>query len=168
MVKWVAIGRLAGPWLMVSEVDGGAPALNSYLTFCKLHEHPIEPTKETLSFFTVFMSSYIKSDLVNSYLSGICNQLQPFFPLVWERRNSALVFHTLAGCMRCFGTPTVRKQPLSTADLKIVVDDIGTSIHHNDKLLLAILLTRFHRLLHPGELTFPDALKLRNHQQSSM
>jgi hypothetical protein len=23
MVKWVAIGRLAGPWLMVSKVDGG-------------------------------------------------------------------------------------------------------------------------------------------------
>jgi hypothetical protein len=25
MVKWVAIGRSAGPWLTVSKVDGGAP-----------------------------------------------------------------------------------------------------------------------------------------------
>jgi hypothetical protein len=26
MVKWVAIGRLAGPWLTVSKVNGGAPS----------------------------------------------------------------------------------------------------------------------------------------------
>jgi hypothetical protein len=26
MIKWVAIGRLASPWLMVGEVDGGAPS----------------------------------------------------------------------------------------------------------------------------------------------
>jgi hypothetical protein len=28
-------------------------ALNSYITFCKVHRFAIEPTKETLSFFTV-------------------------------------------------------------------------------------------------------------------
>jgi hypothetical protein len=26
MVKWVAIGRSAGPWLTVSEVNGGVPS----------------------------------------------------------------------------------------------------------------------------------------------
>jgi hypothetical protein len=26
MVKWVVIGRSASPWLMVGEVDGGAPS----------------------------------------------------------------------------------------------------------------------------------------------
>jgi hypothetical protein len=26
MVKWVAIGRSAGPWLIVSKVDGGTPS----------------------------------------------------------------------------------------------------------------------------------------------
>jgi hypothetical protein len=26
MVKWVAIGRSASPWLMVGKVDGGAPS----------------------------------------------------------------------------------------------------------------------------------------------
>jgi hypothetical protein len=55
-------------------------ALNSYLTFCKLHNLPIEPTEQTLSFYTVFMSSHIKPDSVDSYLSGISNQLEGFFP----------------------------------------------------------------------------------------
>jgi hypothetical protein len=26
LVKWVAISRSAGPWLMVGKVDGGAPS----------------------------------------------------------------------------------------------------------------------------------------------
>jgi hypothetical protein len=55
-------------------------ALNSYNTFCNLHELPIDPTPDTLSFYIVFLSTYIKPDSVNSYLSGICRQLEPFYP----------------------------------------------------------------------------------------
>src|SRR6202522_369428 len=59
-------------------------ALNSYLTFCNLHNLPVDPTPDTLSFFVIFLSSHIKPDSVrvNSYLSGICQQLEPFFPEV--------------------------------------------------------------------------------------
>jgi hypothetical protein len=66
-------------------------ALNSYLTFCKMHNFPIEPTEETFSFFIVYMSTHIKPDSVNSYLSGICNQLEPFFPDVQQQQASILV-----------------------------------------------------------------------------
>jgi hypothetical protein len=80
-------------------------ALNLYLMFCKIHNFPIEPTEETFSFFIVYMSTHIKPDSVNSYLSGICNQLEPFFPNVRQRRASILVSQTLAGCQWRFGTP---------------------------------------------------------------
>ena len=66
-------------------------ALNSYLSFCKIHNFPIEPTEETLSFFVVYMSTHIKPDSVNSYLPGICNQLEVYFPNVRKNRNSILV-----------------------------------------------------------------------------
>jgi hypothetical protein len=75
-------------------------ALNSYITFCNLHNLPIDPTPDTLSFFVVFLSTYIKPDSVNSYLSGICRQLEAFFPDVRLHRRSLLVSRTMAGCMR--------------------------------------------------------------------
>src|ERR1700683_5195469 len=55
-------------------------ATNSYLTFCKLHNIPIDPTSETLSYYITFQSSYVNPKYVESYLSGICNNLEPFFP----------------------------------------------------------------------------------------
>ena len=84
-------------------------ALNSYLTFVRIHDFPVEPTPDTLSFFTVFMCHHIKPNSVNSYLSGICQQLEPYFPSVRETRKSILCKRTLNGCMCLRGTPTKRK-----------------------------------------------------------
>ena len=131
-------------------------ALNSYLTFCKLHHFAVEPTEETLSFFAVYMSTFIKPDSVNSYLSGVANQLEPFFPNVRMHRNSNLVKRTMAGCRRHFGSPVKRKRPLSKSDLRVVIEKLGSSQRHDDKLFVAILLTGFHGLLRLGELCFPD------------
>src|SRR5882762_8632330 len=72
-------------------------ALNLYLTFCKSHNLPVEPTPQTLSYYTTFQCFYINPKSVDSYLSGICNQLKPFSPDVRLNRKLALVNHTLAG-----------------------------------------------------------------------
>jgi hypothetical protein len=66
-------------------------ALNSFLNFCKTHNFPVDPTAETLSFYTVYMSYFIKPSSVDSYLSGICNQLEHTFPDVRQSRCSPLV-----------------------------------------------------------------------------
>ena len=57
----------------------------------------------TLSFFTVFMCHDIKPDLVDSYLSGICQQLEPYFPTVRDICKSILCKCMLTGCkwLRC-------------------------------------------------------------------
>ncbi|KAJ7222406.1 hypothetical protein GGX14DRAFT_558504 [Mycena pura] len=136
--------------------------LNSYLTFCKLHNRPVEPTEETLSFFTVFMSAHINPRSVNSYLSGICSQLESFFPDVRARRNSPLVLRTMAGCLRRYGTPTLRKTPISETDIVTVVDALGASRKHDDMLFLSMLTTGRDGLLRLGELTIPDSTMRRN------
>jgi hypothetical protein len=74
-------------------------ATNSYLTFCRLHNMPIDPTAETLSYYITFQSSHISPKSVESYLSGICNNLEPFFPEIRANRASALVKRTLKGAL---------------------------------------------------------------------
>jgi hypothetical protein len=143
-------------------------ALNSYLTFCNLHHLPVDPTPDTLSFFIVFLSSHINPKSVNSYLSGVCQQLESFYPDIRQHRKSLLVARTMAGCLRRFGTPTKRKSPFSHADLQRVLDSLPPAPSHDDLLFCAILLTGFHALMRLGELVFPDKRALRNYRKLSL
>jgi hypothetical protein len=131
-------------------------ALNSYLTFVRIHHFPVEPTADTISFFTVFMSHHIKPDSVDTYLSGICHQLEPYFPNVRDIRKSILCKRTLTGCKRLRGVPTNRKRALTMHDLHIVVDHYAESTSHDDLLFVSQLLTGFFALMRLGELTIPD------------
>ncbi|KDR74165.1 hypothetical protein GALMADRAFT_71357 [Galerina marginata CBS 339.88] len=142
--------------------------LNSYLTFCRLHDLPVGPTEQTLSFFTVFMSSHIKPDSVDSYLSRIANQLEGFFPNVRKNRNSILVSQTLAGCKCCFGTPVNCKRPLSKTDILFVILQIGSSKSHDDMLFLAMITTGVDALLRLAAMAFPDKLKSRNYKKVTL
>ena len=65
-----------------------------------MHNMPVEPTPDTLSLYTVFMCHYIKPDSIDTYLSGIFHQLEPYFPNVQEICKSRLVHCTLEGCIR--------------------------------------------------------------------
>ena len=137
-------------------------ALNSYLNFIKLHNFPLDPTPDTLSLFTVYMCHHIKPGSVATYLSGICHQLEPYFPDVRTARNSALVHRTLQGCKHLCATPTTRKRALTLGDLETVVNALALSTDYNDILFLAQLLTGFFALFRLGEMTYPDNPQLRN------
>lgn len=143
-------------------------ALQSYLTFCHSHSFPIDPTPDTLSFFTVYMSHHIKPRSVDSYLSGICNQLEPFYPDVREARHHRLVTRTLRGCKRLRGTATQRKHPLHRDELAALAPQYSTSHIHNDILFFAILLTGFFGLMRLWELVQPDHLELRDPRKVTM
>ena len=108
------------------------------------------------------MCHYINSCSVNTYLSGISQQLEPNFPAVREAQNSSLVCHTLRGCMRMKGTATVCKRPLSTNNLHLVALHHQNSTPHNDKLFVAMLFTGFFGLLWLGKMTFPYDSSLHN------
>jgi hypothetical protein len=131
-------------------------ALNSYISFCKLHNFDVTPTEETLSFFVVYMSYHIKPQSVDSYLSGICNQLEPHFPDVRKHRNSSLVSRTLKGCKRMRNSPTLRRSPLLPSHVLSITYSLHASSPHDDLLFATILVTGFHGLLRLGELTTND------------
>ena len=145
-----------------STLSNYSSALNSYLNFVTLHALPVEPTPDTLSLYTVYMCHHINPRSVNTYLSGISQQLEANFPAVKEARNSTLVRRTWQGCMRMKGVATVRKRALTTDDLNLVIARCHMSTDHDDLLFLAMLLTGFFGLLRLGEMTFPDDTSLRN------
>ena len=66
-------------------------ATNSYLTFCKIYRLSIEPMPDTLSYYITYQSHFINPSSINSYLSGIVNQLEPYYPNAQKNWGSALV-----------------------------------------------------------------------------
>ncbi len=136
--------------------------LNSYITFCSMHELALTPTADTLSLYVVYMSIKIDSKSVGTYLSGICNKLEDFFPDVCATCKSRLIAQILAGCKRWRGKPIQRKQPLSRAHLQRTCTNLSHSSTYDDVLFVAMLYTGFGTLLHLGELTQPDNARLRN------
>jgi hypothetical protein len=120
--------------------------LNSYITFCQLHNLSIDPTEETLSFYVVWLSHYIKPHSVDSYLLGISNRLQDSYPFIRATHCSSLVAQTLRGCKRRLSKPVRRKIPLCVDDLQWMIHFYKASTDFNDFLFLALLLTGFHTL----------------------
>lgn len=137
-------------------------ATNSYLAFCKLHNLPIDPTPETLSYYITFQSTHINPKSVASYLAGICNNLEPFFPDIRANRAAALVKRTLKGALRRHGQPTKRKAPLTTVILQTIATSLNESREHDDMLFLSMLNTGFPGLLRLGEMTVSDNPALRD------
>ncbi|KIK57381.1 hypothetical protein GYMLUDRAFT_1011067, partial [Collybiopsis luxurians FD-317 M1] len=134
-------------------------ALNSYIEFCHLHHFPIDSTPDTLSFYIVFMSSYIEPCLVAFYLSGICNQLELYFPNICNVRKSDLVTHSLK---RLKSNPVNRKAPLMREQLNHVASSLGNFPSFDDLLWVTLLFTGFYGLLRLGELVVNDNTLKRN------
>ena len=113
------------------------------------------------------MSHHIDPKSVSSYLSGICQQLEPYFPNVRPSRHSPLVNRTLKGCLRLKGSAITRKRALTFNDLFTVLNDLSSSTKHDDLLFQTLLITGFFALMRLGELTFPNDTKLRNWRKIS-
>ncbi|KAJ3871468.1 hypothetical protein F5051DRAFT_306362, partial [Lentinula edodes] len=69
-----------GSVLESSSLSSYTSAVQSYVTFCCTHDFSIDPTTDTLSFYIIYICHFIKPKSVSSYLSGICNQLEVFYP----------------------------------------------------------------------------------------
>lgn len=136
-------------------------ALQSYLTFCKIHKFPIRPTEDTFSFYVTYMSHHIEPRSVDSYMSGIANQLEPYFPDVRRIRKSLLVSRTMKGCKRMLGSPTKRKDALGVDDLVRAVASYPNP-SYDDKLFLALLHAGFFGVHRLGELVDADSPRDRS------
>jgi len=137
-------------------------ALNSYLNFIKLDDFLLEPTQDTLSLFTVYMSHHIKPSSISTYLSGICQQLELYFLNIHSAHNSALVHCTLQGWKHMCAVPTSHKHDLMLGDLETVVIALEQSNDYDNQLFLAQLLTSFFALFCLGEMIYPNDPKLHD------
>lgn len=108
------------------------------------------------------MSHHIKPSSVDSYLSGICNQLEPFYPDVRDARRHRLVTQTLRGCKKIRAVATHRKRPLRRAELAALAPTYSNSHSHDDLLFFTILLVGFFGLMRLGELVIPDRTELQD------
>ncbi len=157
-----------GNTLNASTLRTYTSALTSYLTFVRAHNLPISPSEDTLSFYVVYMSHHISPRLVSTYLSGIVQQLEPFYPAIREIRHSKLVQRTLQGCTKTCALPTQRKKALPVSELPRIITHYYTSTpSHDDLLFLALLLTSFSSLLRLGEMVFPDDNNIRDWRKIS-
>ena len=143
-------------------------ALNSYLTFCHLHGFDIEPTQQTFAYYVTFQSSHTDPKSVDSYLSGICNQLKSHFPDMRNVHKSPMVSQALKGAKCHFGKATSHKLPLTVDNLNTVYYTLGTDPSHNDALFAAQLFTGFENLLCLGELCWPDKVALHDYRKVTM
>ena len=142
-------------------------ALTSYLTFIHTHNLSTTPNEDT-SFYIVYMSHHISPRSVSTYLSGIIQQLEPFYPLIQDVRNSKLVQRTLQGCLKTYAQPTRRKRALSISDLSTVINHYQTSPPSHDNLLfVTMLITGFFSLMRLGEMAFPDDKKIQDWRKIS-
>ncbi|TFK78903.1 hypothetical protein K466DRAFT_442747, partial [Polyporus arcularius HHB13444] len=132
-----------------------------------LHNFPLDPTPDTLSLYVVFQSHHIEPRSVDAYLSGICSELEQFYPSVRSNRRSPLVARTLKGCKRLYSKPVQRKRALTREDLNLVYSSLAHTDSYDDLLFLSLLLTGFHALLRLGELVWPDQRERRSYRKLS-
>ncbi|KAJ3871757.1 hypothetical protein F5051DRAFT_340405 [Lentinula edodes] len=142
--------------------------LNSYIAFCTMHSFPLDPTPDTLSFFVVYMSHHIEPRSVGSYLSGICDRLEVYFPDARQNRNSPLVKKTLAGMKKLRSKPIRRKQPLTRKHLLDAEHSLSDLSPYDHCLFTIMLITGTCGLLRLGELTLPDNPALRNFRKVTL
>jgi hypothetical protein len=135
-------------------------ATQSYLSFCKLHHFPIDPTPDSMSFYVVFMCAHIQPSSVCAYLSGITHGLESFYPHAHSVTSSKLVHHTLLGCTKHQGLAVHCKHALSLDDLHQLLHAYSSSSSHDDMLFLALTFTAFFSLLWLGEIVVPDSFSL--------
>ncbi|KAF6761394.1 hypothetical protein DFP72DRAFT_778657, partial [Ephemerocybe angulata] len=126
------------------------------------HHLHIQPTENTLSFYVTFMARYINPRSITAYLSGICHQLEPYYPNVRALRLSSVVTRTLRGAHRRHGAPFKRKMPITVQHLTDIANQLPHPRTHDNILFLTLLYSGFFGLLRLGELTAANEHELRN------
>src|SRR5882724_2110733 len=108
---------------------------------------------DMLSFYIVFIAHHIKPNSVSQYLSGIVSSLEPHFPNIFKICNSLLMSHMLAGIQELHSFTEIScKCALTEDDLQLILMNFNLT-NLDDLLMVSIIFTSFHSLMHLGELT---------------
>lgn len=130
-------------------------ALRSWRAFCQLHDFAILPTVDTLTFYIVFMCSFVIPETVGGYLSGIIAGLEDYYDNIRAAYESVLVKRTLDGCKKHFSRAPNRKLPLLPPDLFALHQTLNLT-QYDDLLFWTIVIVGWSNLHRIGELVIPD------------
>lgn len=159
------LATLVGAAIEPSTATSYASAVRSYKEFCDMHEIPHIPTPQTLALYITYTSHYINPRSIDTYLAGICHNLEPYYPNVRESRRHPLVVKALKGAKKLRAIGITRKRAITRTELGDVCDLYATSSDYDDLLFVAQLLTGFHGLLRLGELVWPDKKSLQDYRK---
>ncbi|EKM60529.1 uncharacterized protein PHACADRAFT_82064 [Phanerochaete carnosa HHB-10118-sp] len=126
-----------------------------------MHSFPIDLFVDMLSFYTIHMCYHIWPFSVDSYLSGICNQLEPLYSDVCMLCRHPLITRTLARRNRMMNMLPSRKAALKLHHLFTPLRHFPPHSHDNH-LFCALLLSGFFTLHHLSELVWPDDTDLQS------
>ncbi|THU88767.1 hypothetical protein K435DRAFT_679192 [Dendrothele bispora CBS 962.96] len=143
-------------------------AADSYIQFCQWHNLPFEPTPDTLSLYVAYSCHFINPRSVRSYLSGICNELEAFYPNIRAVRKDTLVQKTLKGALKRKSSHVNRERALQREDLTSVHSSLSSQKDLDSLLFLAILFTAFFALMRLGELVWPVNVSHRELRKVTM
>lgn len=107
------------------------------------------------------MSHFIKPDSVNSYISGICNQLEYYFPNIRLHWKTPLIKCTMTSGKHMYGSPHRCQHTLTPADLETMMAHYPIP-SHDDLLFCSLLQTRFSALMCLRKLIDSDSPKLHD------
>lgn len=113
------------------------------------------------------MSHHIRPSSVTTYLSGIVDQLEPWYPEARTNRLLPVVKKSLAGMKRLRGTPQRRRMPLTAVHLLHMIEALCHSTDHDDQLFLSQVMTGWNALMRTAEFTLPDAIDKRDYRKVS-
>lgn len=112
-------------------------------------------------------TSTLKS--INTYLSGIVNQLKThFFDIICTAHKSLLVSCALWAVKQHYSIPTLQKLALTADNILAIFDSYGPNPDHNDLLFAAQVSAGTNCLMQLAKITSPDKLSLYDYCKVSM
>ena len=124
------------------------------------------PCPSLLTWF--HFNNFISLTSVELYLSGIHNQLEPFYLDMHKHHASVLIKCMLKGACCSCNTTMHWRGPLMVQNLCFVHNCLATSLQLDDILFDAQINTGFCGLLHLGEMVCPDRREVRDWKKIMM
>ena len=124
--------------------------LHFYFSFCQNHNFHIEPTEETLSLYTVYMSYHVNPSCL---ILPIRNP-EPTGSLLSQHLQGLYFSKTLHGCKCLCNPPVKHKSPLEASHMQLLVQTYGPSDLHDNHLFLVQVTSGFSTLNCLGELVW--------------
>ena len=103
--------------------------------------------------------------VLEATVSGVCNQLEPYFPNVRAQHHHWLISKLLEGCKKMLPSSPNHKQPITHLELLHLSSSLLHMTTYDDILFLTMLLTGFHGLMCLRKLTWPDNKHLQDYHK---